>query len=217
MTDAALASPLDGPSDGRSSAPSLRQLLRSGTTDRHAALDRIFEGMTEAPGPGLYQRFIAMNYAAHSALEPLLDGHVELDATIGSNSRTILLSALASDMRQMGLHPAATIPFPVRPVGLPEAAGIAYVLDGSRLGARFIHRDFLARGLARRWPGISTAYLEAAARADGFRDRMNDLSVAIYAAPHRARALAAANAAFALFEAAIAGFPHPSEDGTVPS
>lgn len=73
--------------------------------------------MTEASDPGLYQRFIAMNYAAHSALEPLLDGHVELDATIGSNSRTILLSALASDMRQMGLHPAATIPFPFAPSG----------------------------------------------------------------------------------------------------
>lgn len=217
MTDAALASLLDGPSDGRSSTPSLRQFLRSGTTDRHAALDRFFEGMTEASGPGLYQRFIAMNHAAHAALEPLLDGHAGLDATIGSNSRTILLPALAWDMRQMGLRPAATIPFPVHPVGLPEAAGIAYVLDGSRLGARFIHRDFLARGLARKWPGISTAYLEAAALTDGFRDRMIDLSATIRGAPHRDHALAAANAAFALFEAAIAGVSPPSEFGNVPS
>ncbi len=173
--------------------------------------------MTAASDPGLYQRFIAMNQAAHSALEPLLDGHAGLNATIGSNSRTILLRALASDMRQMGLRPVATIPFPVHPVGLPEAAGITYVLDGSRLGARFIHRDFLARGLATQWPGISTAYLEAAALADGFRDRMIDLSAAIRGAPQRARALAAANAAFALFEAAIAGFSPTSEKGIAPS
>ncbi len=173
--------------------------------------------MTDALDPGLYQRFIAMNFAAHSVLEPLLDGHAGLDATIGANPRTVLLPALAADMQQMGLRPATPIPFPVGPVGLPEAAGIAYVLDGSRLGARFIHRDFVARGLARRWPGISSAYLEAAALADSFRDRMIDLSAAIRGAPHRVRALAAANAAFALFEAAITRVSPPSEYGNVPS
>lgn len=232
MTDFALADPLDPPSGGRPTIRSLRQLLRVGTSEHHARLDRFFDGMTAADDADLYHRFIRMNHRCHAVLEPLLADHPALAAVAGANRRDNLLPALDADMRRMELRPLEAVAFPLRPIGLPEAAGIVYVLDGSRLGARFIHRDFLARGLIptcgdrslspqvgmiRQWAGISTAYLEAAALADGFRDRMIDLSAVIRSARHRARALAAASAAFALFEAAIAGCSPPSEYGIVPS
>ncbi|HEY9058510.1 MAG TPA: biliverdin-producing heme oxygenase [Aurantimonas sp.] len=215
MTNHALAGSLDPPSNEQPTIRSLRQLLRLGTSQQHARLDRFFDGMTEIDRPDLYHRFIQMNHRCHAVLEPLLADHRAFAAVAGANRRKDLLRELDVDMRRMALSPLEAIAYPLRQIGLPEAAGIAYVLDGSRLGARFIHRDFLARDLAREWPDISTAYLEAAAIADGFREQMVDLSATIVSTRHRARALAAASAAFTLFETAIAVLPSASRQGIV--
>ena len=180
----------------------MRALLREGTAARHQRLDVSFEGMTDADDARQFHRFIRMNHACHACLEPLVEALADRLGAPFLAERKPLLGALASDMQSMGLAPVDAGSFSLDAADLPGAAGLIYVLDGSRLGARFIHREFIRKDLARRWPGASAAYLVGASGSDAFGDRMAALSDRVESQKARDRALAAAQAAFALFEAA---------------
>ncbi|MBB4002799.1 biliverdin-producing heme oxygenase [Aurantimonas endophytica] len=204
MNDAAscpVANP--GLASARAGAP-LRALLRHATETPHQRLDSHFARMTEAPDASDYHRFIRMSHACHMAIEPVLAQMAQrLDDPLLAR-RQSLLPMLSQDMRAMGLAPVLMEPLALNRPDLPEAAGLIYVLDGSRLGARFIHREFITKDLTRRWPGITTAYLAGASGPDAFGERMTALSGRVISETARQRALAAAQTAFALFEAAFA-------------
>lgn len=203
-----------GPPPG---GPSLRALLREGTATRHQRLDVSFAGMTDADDARQYHRFIRMNHACHACLEPLVATLADRLGEPTLAERQPLLNALASDMQSMGLAPVDAGRLGVDATDLPAAAGLVYVLDGSRLGARFIHREFIQKDLARRWPGISAAYLAAASGADAFGDRMAGLSDRVESQRARDRAIATAQAAFALFEAAYKETAHHADPEPVTS
>ena len=217
MNDVAIR-PVEKPGPGQTrAASSLRALLRETTASSHQRLDRHFLGMTEAGDATFYHRFIRMNHACHATLESALAVITQRLGEPLLARREPLLAALSQDIRAMDLAPVAPAPLQLGGTDLPEAAGLVYVLDGSRLGARFIHREFIAKNLARRWPGISTAYLAGAAAPDPFGDRMDALSGRIVSESARQRAGAAAQAAFALFEAAFDDACRRTQPETAPS
>ncbi|HEX2017640.1 MAG TPA: biliverdin-producing heme oxygenase [Aurantimonas sp.] len=202
MNNAAIRPPDKLRADASVAGPFLRALLREGTSIAHQRLDLGFAGMTDADDVSQYHRFIRMNHACHARLEPLLERMADQASAPFLARRQSLLPALVADMRSMDLTPVDTGLLPVCRTGLPEAAGLIYVLDGSRLGARFIHRQFIGKDLGSRWPGASSAYLAGASGPDAFGDRMAALSDRVATTTARERALAAAQAAFALFESA---------------
>ncbi|KQT87921.1 hypothetical protein ASG48_00160 [Aurantimonas sp. Leaf443] len=174
----------------------LRQLLRAGTRAPHEALDARLAGLAAAPTPHLYLRFLAMNHAAHAGMEPILRA-----SALGDLSGT-LTPLLAEDLSAMGQGELPVPPFKLGEPDAAEAAGLLYVLEGSRLGARYILLELRRSGAAARWPSLSTSYLEAAA-ARGPETVAERIERAAQSEPERRRALDAAVLAFAHFSALL--------------
>lgn len=151
--------------------------------------------MTAADDARLYERFVRMNYGCHSAIEPYLLETELMSAT----PRGAMTQALTADMDALGLAPLK-IEAP-RIEQSADRVGMAYVLDGSRLGARYILRELETRQPA--WyTAETTNYLRAAAAPDRFRDRMAMME-AVLTQDDWPAAVAAARAGFALFESAV--------------
>ncbi|WP_108659541.1 biliverdin-producing heme oxygenase [Acuticoccus kandeliae] len=138
----------------------LRGLLREATTAAHDALDRHFETMIDEPALATYRAFLRMNHACHAALEAWIVPAIPADIAA---DRPVFTDALAADLAAMEI-PALPAPHPFEgeTADLAAAAGILYVLDGSRLGARVLVRPLAARRAARE-EAIALTYLTAAA------------------------------------------------------
>ncbi|MCB8837609.1 biliverdin-producing heme oxygenase [Aurantimonas sp. VKM B-3413] len=188
----------------REAVASTRAILRSETAEAHARLDHRFEGMFAAASPDIYHRFVRMNHACHAMLEPLLAR--ETDARRGppatQGAPVSLLPQLRADMEAMELAPVRLDSQFLPQSGTAEAVGALYVLEGSRLGARFLHRAFQDGEVSRRWSGATTFYLDAAARPGNIAGMLEMYSERI-GSPHALqRACASACATFSLFAAA---------------
>lgn len=116
---------------------SLREHLRAATSDSHAALDDTVAGWRLQTASG-YGAFLSASAAALTPLELALEraGVAEWLPDWPERARR---AALAADLAALGLsvpafHPAE-VPSP------DFAAGLLYVLEGSRLGARFLSRQ----------------------------------------------------------------------------
>ena len=208
-------------SDGQASADAvagMRARLRSETAGAHARLDRRFDGMFAAATPDIYHRFVRMNHACHDALETLLaheaGGRQGQPAAPGAP--VSLLSKLRADMDAMGLEPIGLDSRFLPQGGTAEAVGVLYVLEGSRLGARFLNRAFRDGGMSERWSGATTFYLDAAARPASIAGMLEMYSERI-GSPHALqRACASACATFSLFAAAAdatVATSRPTADG----
>ena len=116
----------------------LRRMLRSATVEVHAALDERFAGLGW-DSAFAYHAFVRMNDACHRVLEPWLDPHLDPHE---HGLRRQFSEPLMRDMDAMRLAqlPAPALPFETT-ADVAEAAGVVYVLDGSRLGARVIARQ----------------------------------------------------------------------------
>ena len=130
---------------------SLRDHLRAATAESHAALD----ATVAAFGLGTPAGYAAFLTASAVALGPLERG-LELagvGAWLPDWPRRARRGGLARDLAMLGKAPP-----PVRePASVPSpafAAGLLYVLEGSRLGARFLARQVRAAGA-----GLPLAYL----------------------------------------------------------
>lgn len=129
---------------------SLRDHLRAVTTDSHAALDAAVAGW-RIETPRGYGAFLAASAAALTPLELALE-HAGVAAWLPDWPRRARRDALARDLAALGLKAPA-----VAPVAVPDrdfAAGLLYVLEGSRLGARFLVRQVRAADA-----GLPLAYL----------------------------------------------------------
>ncbi len=200
---------IEAANEGRLTGPAaLRAHLRDGTRAAHEALDARFAGMTEESGPDGYRRFVAMNAAAFADLVPRL-----LASALAARPEAVAplvasLAALEADRAAMGLDALVAPEIPASPaLGLDEAVGIAYVLEGSKLGARYMHRRLLQRRAAELWPEASFRYLADADASAGFSAYLTVLAGADpddLAAPARQAArLAGAEAAFRHFGAVL--------------
>jgi len=182
---------------------SLRSLLRAHTAEQHAVLDAHFSGFAEGPTLDLYHRFVRMNHAAYRALrnamaQASLGDSAELDRDVSAG-----LGRLEADMTAMELESARPPRFALERYEAPELAGIAYVLDGSKAGARFIHRKLSRAGILGSGVGRSALFLEAAFAGETKDDREAMLSALDAGEATSTRAAHAAEATFAVFEDAL--------------
>lgn len=201
MFEALHASPS---ASSRAPEPSdLRAELRAATRDVHAELDRRFAAILDPGAVALYRAFLRMNAACHGALEPWLAARLPRHVAA---LRRPLTGALEADMAALALKPVILRPFAPAVRGLPETAGVLYVLDGSRLGARMILEGRARRrggegrgGKERGGDGRATAFLTAAAAAGPVFAAFDALCAHLGHHDH-ARITEAAQAAFKLFE-----------------
>lgn len=176
-------------------AASLRDRLRRDTRIEHEALDACFEGMFAEPDLRRYRVFTAMNLAAHRAVEPILTA-VPPGPRWSPGRR---LAALEEDARALALPEHEPAAFPIPRPDRAEAFGIAYVLEGSRLGAKFMMRALGDPGVRDDGDPVPARYLGASSDIGPFRDLLAAMAEAGLTEDERLRAIAAASATFRFF------------------
>ena len=184
--------------DTASDARSLRRRLRLESRESHERLDARFAGMTNEAEPGTYGRFLRVNEACHRVLEPLLF-ESPLGAAIPGFALRRGAPALAADLAAMTLSPLEAPAFPLSDLELPEAVGIVYVLEGSRLGAGYILAEIRKRVPCAGWTGASFAYLEGPDEPHALRTFMIEASAVLDGDADIERVIAAADATFGYF------------------
>ena len=123
----------------------LRERLRAATAESHAALDATVSAFG-VETPAGYAAFLAGSAAALVPLELGLE-RVGVGAWLPDWPRRARREALARDLAALELAPPAS-----EPARIPSpafGAGLLYVLEGSRLGARFLVRRAGAAGAPR--------------------------------------------------------------------
>lgn len=171
-------------------------LLRSETSQAHNTLDRAHDGGDFASVDD-YSRFLEAQARIFPAAEAYLAASEEF-RTLPDWPDRLRSDALMADLAALGRNqpPLLSFRFEDRP---GVAAGIAYVLEGSRLGGKLIARKLERGGLQdapvsfidhgadnRFWPSFTT-WLSARDQSEAYAED----------------ALAAANATFGLFLLAI--------------
>jgi heme oxygenase (biliverdin-IX-beta and delta-forming) len=136
--------------------------LRAATAEDHARVDEVFGAFDLSTRAG-YAAFLRAHARALAAVEAALDGG---SLPVPLRPR---LPLLAADLKALG----ETIPAPLpldAPAGPAEAFGMAYVLDGSRLGGAMIARTVPA--------GLPKAYLSASHEPGEWRGFLASLDAA---------------------------------------
>ena len=166
----------------------LRLSLRDGTDDLHEALDERL-GRFDLGDEADYRAFLRIHARVLPPVERALEdgGIAGILVDWDSHRRAPLIQR---DLAALG----ETMPPPVSSPPLEGAAellGTAYVIEGSRLGSRF---------LSKRVGGAMPAeYLTAAGQQKAWPDLLDALDQAGLAPVERDRAVAAARACFGLF------------------
>ncbi len=186
----------------------LRARLRSETRAAHEAL----EARLDRQGRWSLPRYIAFLQATLAVVEPLQPGIARLLAPHGVRLDEALdaPTRLRADLAALGATPTLRDAFGFDSPPLRDAAdafGAAYVIEGSRLGARFIAAALREQlGL----PAAQLNYLAPQTPADAAsKARWPRLLAALDAygeaagEPARRRVLASAHAGFAAFDAAM--------------
>lgn len=172
----------------------LRERLRRDTRTEHEALDARFAGMFAEPGLPRYRNFLAMNLAAHRAIEPVLAVSPLVGLGWSPDGR---LEALEQDAADLDLE-VETAAFPLDAPSRAEAFGMAYVLEGSRLGARF-----MAKALQPTHDGprnaMPVAYLEVSSDPAPFRTLLTAMADAGLSEDEETRSILAADETFRFF------------------
>lgn len=133
----------------------VHQFLRDGTRDRHEALD---QGLALADGNVSPARYVAYLRAMLGWLEPVENRLWQLDwpATLRAEDRDGKSALIRADLRAAGdSAPVPQCPDAPRPRAADAyALGVAYVVEGSQLGGRF-----LAKRLETLAPPLPLGYL----------------------------------------------------------
>lgn len=166
---------------------SRRFLLRDCTAAAHAALDATVGQLTTRD---VYARYLRGIHAFRAAAEPLL-------ATAPWRPKS-LASLLGADLADLGLPPRAAVSLDL-PEDYSSLLGLAYVLEGSALGARLLYPEACALGMSADHGARHLA--QQAGDRDAWRAFCSALDAAAPYDPD-----AAATAAAAAFDAARAAF-----------
>ena len=116
---------------------SVRHHLRNATADLHAALDGGF-GALDLKKRSDYRQFLAAQAAVWEPLEAWLTRH-DIGRVLPDWPRRRRASALAADLAALG-GVADVHDIVMGTPSLPAMLGVTYVLEGSRLGARYLSR-----------------------------------------------------------------------------
>lgn len=190
----------------------LRMRLRSETRPAHERLDACFAGLAEGD-PQNYGLFLRMNEASHRAIEPILAGsplHAFRPAPASG-----LHSAAFADLAVLRLRRLVPIPFPIASPSLAQSLGIAYVLEGSRLGARQILRK-LRNGADEETDRLPVTFLQRAAEGvEEFRTFLDLAETLVATCAERDETVRAADATFDYFLDVVRRAGALDEGGTV--
>ena len=165
--------------------------LRAGTAPDHERLDGLFAGF-DLSAPAGYRDFLTAHARALPAVESALDA-AGFAALLPDWPERRRAAALAADLADIGGIPPAPLPF-ATPADPAAAWGVAYVVEGSRLGGKLLSR--------RVGTGLPKSYLATAQAPGAWRNFLQSLDKAIHTPQEIAVATGAAGAVFALFERA---------------
>lgn len=179
-----------------SPSPELRFALKAGTRSAHERLDA-HASRLDLSDRADYLAFLCW----HGTLVPELEAHLagngiaEVVADWPERRRT---AALAADLAALGASggPRTDI---VLPATRPALVGIAYVLEGSRLGGAM-----LVRAVAPALRGVATAYLDHGAGHGLWPRFVATINALDFTPADTEAAIGAANGTFALFAAGFA-------------
>jgi heme oxygenase len=124
--------------DGSLQKDNIRSALRSHTANQHRKLDDAVGAFDTIEG---YARFVRQSHSFRTATEEAIPPSVDW-------SVLPLAGLLANDLDDLGQRPDAQIPFPDAPADPAYWLGVAYVLEGSALGARLLVRRAAALGFS---------------------------------------------------------------------
>lgn len=160
----------------------IRSALRSHTADQHRKLDDAVGAFDTIEG---YARFVRQSHSFRAATEKAIPRSV--DWTV-----IPLAQLLANDLDDLGEQPDTQVSFPGSSADPDYWLGVAYVLEGSALGARLLVRRAAALGFSdARGARHLSVQAETGSRWRDFQARLE----AAPAAAHRAM-LAGASSAF---------------------
>ncbi|WP_185984848.1 biliverdin-producing heme oxygenase [Aureimonas mangrovi] len=180
--------------DPRSRRLDLRRALREGTAENHERLDARFAAILDHLDGDAYARFIAMNHACHEAIEPVVAASPLLDL-LPDWPQWSRLPQLRLDLESMQVVELQVPEFPLRQLDLPQAIGVSYVVEGSRLGATLIHRR-IEEAIAGDSRLKARRYLQGARDGDRFLELMRAASTLEWSPARTTRAVEAARATF---------------------
>ena len=166
------------------------QALRDATAAAHQRVDAAFAHFDLADRAS-YARFLKAHAEVVWPLEATLAGE-RIAPDWEDRKRGHLLREDLAFLRQPGEAPLAAVVDEWNFADPAQIAGALYVLEGSRLGGKF-----LARQLP---PGFPRAYLDADQASGNWRNLLDRLDTFLYDAPALQSALAAAHQVFAAFE-----------------
>ena len=165
--------------------------LREGTRDEHERLDALFA--TFALGDrDQYAAFLAAHAAALLPLEAALDA-AAAERLVPDWAERRRGPAIRADLAELGAVVPTSVAVPALS-GDAAILGAIYVVEGSRLGGRF-----LARAVA---PGLPKSYLDAPQAAGNWAKLLARIDPLLYDPGDLSVAIDAARAVFASFEAA---------------
>ena len=141
--------------------------LREQTSDAHHALD-------QAIGPldarDAYLNYLRRIYAARAGVEAALDA-----APRTGHTPEPLAALLTLDLADLGCEPPAVRAFSGQALSGSAALGVAYVLEGSALGARFLQPQAHALGFT---PDFGARHLGAQTASPGWKAFLRALETA---------------------------------------
>jgi heme oxygenase (biliverdin-IX-beta and delta-forming) len=168
--------------------------LRDATAEAHDRVDAAFAGF-DLTDRAAYARMLVAHAEIVWPLEAALPGE-RIVADWEERKRSHLLREDLAFLPRPGERPEETAWDAPGEWDAPAIAGALYVLEGSRLGGRFI-----ARGLPL---GFPRAYLDAGQGTDKWQQLMDRIDAVLQEPAALKSALAAAHSIFAAFERSAA-------------
>lgn len=177
--------------------------LRAATHPTHEGLDKSIMAAEPFASLGNYGRFIAVQHGFHRDVAPLY-ARSDLAALIPDLASLGRFDAVTQDAADLAvaLPDHGTAPAG-EGLGLPEALGWLYVVEGSNLGAAFLFKAAQRMGLSE---NHGARHLAGApeGRAAHWRAFTGALNAAALDEAEEARAIAGAEAAFARVQGLVA-------------
>ena len=173
----------------------VRAHLRSATVACHDRVDAAFSAFDLASPDG-YAAFLAAQAAALIPVEQAIEA-AGIDAVLPDWKQRTRRLALGRDLENLGQSPAPFVNF-VAPDGKAAMLGMAYVLEGSRLGGAVLLRRVL--GGPHPMPSIATEYLRHGIGSGLWQSFLATIEAAGFGAADLAKMTAGAKATFGAFE-----------------
>ncbi len=146
------------PGSRRAARGNILERLKRETSAEHAAVEAATRVMDPELSLAGYREYLASTFGFYAVVEPLLHEASVWQALELTGAERQKLPLLQRDLRELGVDEPTALPRCPAPPGwstVAEAAGGAYVLEGSTLGGKLI-----ARHVRQRLDGAPCSFLE---------------------------------------------------------